>query len=186
MAVDILPPGVRNGSSVLPRQENGLNWLNQKDGNGYRGFMGASNEQGSSLAVMSHQDVLNGAGVNVTTSNGISMETEDVRCSSVTLEKASFTQVLNASSHQRPVHPAPAPPVTSSVSGCCMSLSSISNTFEPAHFNFLDSLNEAGLPSNPAVHNQINIPDSQYFIGTYNSQEEEFLNPFGPSFSDIL
>ncbi|XP_061481765.1 proto-oncogene c-Rel isoform X2 [Rhineura floridana] len=192
---DALHSSMQNGGSPSPGQESSQNWTGQKDGSIYRAYYGATNGQGSSssTASMSQQDMLNVSSaaasqpvcpINVTTANGISMEMEDSRCSRVTLEKASFTQVLNPSDHRRQVQPV-SHPGTSVAASSSISLSSVSNAFETMPFHYLESLTESRLPSNPAVQNPINSSNNQYF-STYSSQDEEFLNSFEGNFDAIL
>nr|XP_056709379.1 proto-oncogene c-Rel [Euleptes europaea] len=188
LMVDALHPSAQNGSTVSLGQENGQNWPNQTDV--YGGYFDATNSQRSLPSSVSPQDSLNVSGavtgqpiqhVNIPVSNGVSMEMEDSRCSSVTLE--SLAQVLNPTNHRRPGQAAPQAS-TSVAAPCNTSLSSMSNTFELNSYHFLDSLNESRLPSNPNLQNQVNGPSNQYF-SPYITQEE-LLNPFGDHFDDMV
>lgn len=188
LMVDGLHPGTQNGSSVPVGQENGRNWANQTDV--YRGYFDVTNSQGSSPSSASQQDILNASGtvtgqpiqhVTASISNGVNVEMEDARCSSVTLE--TLTQVLNPSNHRRPGQAAPHASMSAAAPGNT-SLNSMSNAFELNSFHFLDSLNESRLPSNPNLQNQISGPSNQYF-GSYMAQED-LLNPFGDHFDGML
>ncbi|XP_066468028.1 proto-oncogene c-Rel [Tiliqua scincoides] len=188
LAMDALHPSMQNGSALPFEQENGMTWANQKDGNIYRGYHDVTSSQGSSSSSsMSQQDMLNVSSsqpinsMNVAKTSSINMEMEDVRCSSITLEKTSFIQSLNPSNHRRQVQQPPQLG-TSAMATCSSSLSSMSNAFEPMHLNFL---NETSSSNSASVQNSINIPSNQYF-NMYGTQEEEFLNTFGRSFDDML
>lgn len=185
LMVDALHPSTQNGSAVPIGQENGRNWANQTDV--YRGYYDAANSQGSSPSSASSQDILNASGtvtgqaiqhMTAPISNGVNMEREDSRCSSVTLE--SF---LHPSNHRRPGQAAPHAS-TSVATPSNTSLNSMSNAFELNSFTILDSFNESRLRSNPNLQNQINNPSNQYF-GSYIAQEE-LLNPFGDSFGGMI
>ncbi|XP_060105621.1 proto-oncogene c-Rel [Heteronotia binoei] len=180
LMVDAFHPSTQNGSTVPVRQENGQKWANQPDA--HRGYFNATNGQGSSPSSASSQDILNVSGTvtgqpiphaTAPISNGVNMEMEDFRCSSITVE--SVAQVLNSSNHRRQSQATPHAS-TSVAAPCNTSLNSMSNAFELNSFHFLDSLNESRLPSNPSLQNQINGPNNQYF-GSYIAQEE-LLNPF--------
>lgn len=185
LAVDALHPSIQNGSALQFGQENGVTWTSQKDGNIYRGY-DVTSSQGSmsSSSPVSQQDMLNVSSshpihsMNVATANSISMEMEDVRCSSVSLEKTSFIQALNPSNNRRQVqHPSQLG--TSAVAASSSSFSSMTNSFEPMHHNFL---NETSSSNNPGLQNPIN---NQYF-SMYSTQEDDFLNTFGRGFDDML
>ncbi|XP_053103008.1 proto-oncogene c-Rel isoform X2 [Hemicordylus capensis] len=161
MAADGLHPSMQNGNALSLGQENVLNWASPKDGNAFRGFLGAPNNQGSP-SPMSQQDMLNACSAtasqpthhtNVAMPNGTSMEIEDGRCSSVTLEKTP--------------------------------LSSMSSGFEPLPLSFLDSLNEASPSGNPGLQHPMHMSNSQYF-SAFGTQEQEFFNSFGGNFEDII
>lgn len=182
----------QNGGSPSLGQETSLHWANEKDGNLYRALFGATNGQTSSASSMYQQDMLSVSSasgnqplrpVNVATPNGNGMEMDDARCSSVMLEKASFTQVLNPSDHRRQVQPASHPGMSVAVSGSASS-STISSAFETMPFAYLDSLNESRPPSNLAVQNPMNLSNNQYF--PYSTQDEEFLSSFGGNFDAII
>ncbi|XP_028580982.2 proto-oncogene c-Rel isoform X1 [Podarcis muralis] len=182
----------QNGGSPSLGQETSLHWANEKDGNLYRALFGATNGQTSSASSMYQQDMLSVSSasgnqplrpVNVATPNGNGMEMDDARCSSVMLEKASFTQVLNPSDHRRQVQPASHPGMSVAVSGSSSS-STISSAFETMPFAYLDSLNESRPPSNLAVQNPMNLSNNQYF--PYSTQDEEFLSSFGGNFDAII
>ncbi|XP_077189195.1 proto-oncogene c-Rel isoform X2 [Paroedura picta] len=170
----------QNGSAVPVDQENGRNWANQTDV--YRGYFDPTHNQESSPSSAPSQDILNVSGavtgqpiehITAPVSNGVNMETEDFRCSSVNLE--SLVQVLNPSNQRRPGQAAPH--ASTSVGGPCnTSLNSMSNAFERNSFHFMDSVSDSRLPSNPNIQNQISSSSNQYF-GSCIAQEELF-NPF--------
>ncbi|XP_062981443.1 proto-oncogene c-Rel [Elgaria multicarinata webbii] len=193
---DALHLHMQNGVSPSPGPENSLKWPNQKDRNMYRGFLGARNGQAASLSSspspsMSHQDMLNVSStvssqpihpVNVEMPNGISMEMEEARCPSVSLEKGSFTQVQNPSDPRRQVQPS-LHPGTSGAADYSSSLNS--STFETINFHYLDSLNDMRPPSNAALQNPTHMSHNQFF-SPYSTQDEEFLDSFGGNFDGIL
>ncbi|XP_007423639.1 proto-oncogene c-Rel [Python bivittatus] len=190
---DVLHPTMQNGGSPCLGQEKSLNWASQKEGNIYRGFLGTMIDHESTLssaspsASVSQQDMQNVSSIvnsqsihplNAAVPNGIGMEMEDSRCSDVNLEKSSFAQILNSSNHRKKVQPL-LPPAISAVATSSSSLTSMSNMFETPTFNYLASLNESGLPSNPNTINMSNFD-------TYSTQDDEFLNSIGSNFDSIL
>uniref|UniRef100_A0ACB8G966 Uncharacterized protein n=1 Tax=Sphaerodactylus townsendi TaxID=933632 RepID=A0ACB8G966_9SAUR len=188
MMVDPLHPRTQNGSAASTGQENGNNWANQTGV--YRGYFDATNSQRSSPLSVSPQDILNVSGtvahqsvqhVNIPLSDGVNMEMEDPRCSSVTLE--SLTQVLNPSNHRKLGQTA-SHASASVAASCNMSLSSMSSAFERNSYQFLNSLDKSSLPSNPNLQNQVNGPSNQYF-SPYIGQDE-LLNSFGDHFDAML
>nr|XP_060610603.1 proto-oncogene c-Rel [Anolis sagrei ordinatus] len=198
---DMLAPGLQNGGSPSLQQEQSLNWVNQKDKNFYRTFINTRNGPGASLSSLpsssppstTQQDLLNVSNtvanrpshpVNVTVANGLSMEMDDARCSSVTLEKASFAQVLNANCHGQQVQPIPHHG-TSAEAVCNSSLNSMSNAYQSLPFSYLESLSEVRPPSQPALQNSGNMSNNQYF-STYCTQDAELLNAFEGSFDAML
>ncbi|XP_042302822.1 LOW QUALITY PROTEIN: proto-oncogene c-Rel [Sceloporus undulatus] len=194
---DMLLHAFPNGGSPSLQLEQSLNWANQKDKNIYSEFIGTRNSQESSLSSLStsvsQPDLLSvsstvasqpGNSINVTMANGLSMEMDDAQCSSVTLEKASFAQVLNANDHRQQVQPMPHPsPLAEAV--CSSALNSMSNAYESLSFSYLDSLTEMRPPSNPGLQNSVSMSSNQFF-STYGTQDEEYLNALKGSFDAML
>nr|XP_020633036.1 proto-oncogene c-Rel [Pogona vitticeps] len=186
-AGDSFPTSMTNGGSLSLGQEYGLNWPGQKEG-----FVGAANGQGPSLLPsaspsVSHQDLLNASStvtsqppphpVNLSMINSLRMDVEDIRCQSVTLEKASFAQVSNQNDHRQQVsHPG-----TSAAPPCTSSFSSMPASYDMMAFHYLDSFSEPRSSSGSVLQNPISLSDNQYF-----TQDDEYLNSFGGSFDAII
>ncbi|KAH0622877.1 hypothetical protein JD844_025697 [Phrynosoma platyrhinos] len=189
---DMLLPAFANGSSPSLQLEQSLNWANQKDKNIYREFTATRNSEESSLSSLStsvsQPNLLSVSStvasqpnhsINVTMVNGLSTDMDDVRCSSVILEKASFAQVLNSNDHRQQVQPLPHPSALAEAV-CSSSLNSMSNAYD-ASFPYLNNLTEVRPPSNPGLQNSVSMSSNQYF-----TQDEEFLNAFKGSFDAML
>ncbi|KAJ7341301.1 hypothetical protein JRQ81_005238 [Phrynocephalus forsythii] len=185
------PKSMTNGGSPSLGQEHGLNWTSRKEGNVCKGFVGAANGQGSPLLLPSgsQQDLMNASStvtsqsahpVSLSMFNGVSMDLEDLRCSSVALEKATFAQVSNQNEHGRQGPPV-SHPASSGAAPCTTSFNSLSNPYDMMTYHFMDSFSEGRPTSSSALHNSVGLPDSQYF-----AQDEEYLNSFGGSFDAMI
>ncbi|XP_027678123.1 proto-oncogene c-Rel isoform X1 [Chelonia mydas] len=190
--MDALNPNPQNSSSLSALPENVLNWTDQKDLNYYRDF---ASTNGIGASAMSQQDMQNVSDssimhqahtINVTAPSIVNMETDEMGCMSMNVEKASFNQVLNPSDHRRQIHQVPSTS-TSLAASCSSSFSSQSNAFHSAAYNFADPqvVNESRPPSTLIQNNQNSASNSQYYMGGTQG-EEEFLNSFGTTLEDLL
>uniref|UniRef100_A0A8D0L5T2 REL proto-oncogene, NF-kB subunit n=1 Tax=Sphenodon punctatus TaxID=8508 RepID=A0A8D0L5T2_SPHPU len=179
-AMDGLHPNQQNGSGFLSQADQISNWTIQKDVIPYRNFV---NPSGMVAPAMPQQEMLTMSTastfhqthpINTTSPSSINMETDDMRCTSVSLEKASFNQVLNPRDHRKHCSQMSSPN-PSGVASSSTSFSPQAPEFDTSMLNLLDILNEPRSSSNLVQNNQINFPNSQYY-GTDETQSEEIYN----------
>ncbi|XP_044864292.1 proto-oncogene c-Rel isoform X2 [Mauremys mutica] len=191
--MDALHPNPQSSSSLSALHENVLHWTDQKDINYYRDFISTN---GIGASAMSQQDMQNVSDssimhqahtINVTAPSIVNMETDDMGCMSMNVEKASFNQVLNPNDHRRQIHQAPSTS-TSLAASCSSSFSSQSNAFHSAAYGFLDPqvMNESGSLSNLIQNNQNSASESQYYTDGGTQGEEELLSAFGVNFEGLF
>uniref|UniRef100_A0A8C0GL33 REL proto-onco, NF-kB subunit n=1 Tax=Chelonoidis abingdonii TaxID=106734 RepID=A0A8C0GL33_CHEAB len=190
--MDALHPNPQSSSSLSALHENVLHWTDQKDINYYRDF---TSTNGIGASAMSQQDMQNVSDssimhqahtINVTAPSIVNMETDDMGCMSMNVEKASFNQVLNPNDHRRQIHQTPSISTSLAASGSS-SFSSQSNAFHSAAYGFLDPqvMNESRSPSNLIQNNQNSASNSQYYTdGTQG--EEELLSSFEVHFEALF
>ncbi|KFV60523.1 Proto-oncogene c-Rel, partial [Tyto alba] len=131
-------------------------WPGEKDSGFYRNFvsangMGAVVESTADMQGVSSNSIAHQAHpASVSTASIVSMETDDMNCTSINFDK--YNPVLNASSHRQQLHqvpPACPPP----------------NLADPAVYSFIDQevLSESRLSTNPLPNHQNSIADNQYY-----------------------
>ncbi|XP_006122239.1 proto-oncogene c-Rel isoform X1 [Pelodiscus sinensis] len=189
--MDALHPNPQNNSSLSALHDNVLNWTDQKEIDFYRNF---TSTNGLGTSSMSQQDMQNVSDssimhqvhtISVTAPCIDNMETDEIGCMSLNVEKASFNQVLNPSDHRRQIHQVPSNS-TSLAASCSSSFSSQSNAFHSAGFGFLDpqTVNESSSPSNLIQNNQNSSSNSQYY--TDGTEGEEYFSTFGVPLEALL
>ncbi|NXY21218.1 REL protein, partial [Atrichornis clamosus] len=113
------PPPAAPGSSSLPAfHDSPLNWHDEKDPGFYRGY-GSTNGLGAAVAASTDlQSVSSSAALHAALPGGASsagmvgMDTDDMNCTSISLEK--FSAVLNAGGHRQQLQLPPAGPAPGS------------------------------------------------------------------------
>uniref|UniRef100_A0A8C3XR94 REL proto-oncogene, NF-kB subunit n=1 Tax=Chelydra serpentina TaxID=8475 RepID=A0A8C3XR94_CHESE len=190
--MDALHPNPQSSSSLSALHGNVLNWTDQKDINYYQDF---TSTNGIGALAMSQEDMQNVSDssimhqahtINGTAPSIVNMETDEMGCMSMNVEKASFNPVLNPSDHRRQIHQMPSTS-TSLAASCSSSFSSQSNAFHSAAYSFLNPqvVNESRSPSNLIQNNQNSASSSQYYTdGTQG--EEELLNSFEVTLDALL
>ncbi|XP_062427493.1 proto-oncogene c-Rel isoform X2 [Rhea pennata] len=182
-----VPHASAQGSGALPAfHETPLNWADEKDPSFYRSFgntngIGAvapadmQNVSSSSLVHQAHP-------TSVTTASIVSMETDDMNCSSINFEK--YNQVLHASNHRQQLHQVP-PACTPVAAPGTTPFTSQSNLADPAAYSFLDQevLSESRLSTNPLQNHQNSIAENQYY-DTDGVHSDELYSSF--QFDSIL
>ncbi|XP_067421300.1 proto-oncogene c-Rel isoform X2 [Emydura macquarii macquarii] len=175
--MDSLHPNPQNNTSLSALPENVMNWTDQKDINFYRDF---NSTNGIGTSSMSHQDMQNVSdssiidqahAINVRASSIVNMETDEMGCMSMNIEKASFNPVL--SDHRRQIHQVPSTS-TSLAASCSSSFSSQSSAFHSAAYSYLDPqvVNESRSPSNLIQNNQNSASNSQYYTAGTQGDED--------------
>lgn len=98
----------------------------------------------------------------VTTASIVSMETDDMNCTSINFEK--YNQVLHASNQRQQLHQVP-PACTPVAAPGSTPFNSQSNLADPAAYSFIDQevLSESRLSTNPIQNHQNSIADNQYY-----------------------
>uniref|UniRef100_A0A8C8VEE0 REL proto-oncogene, NF-kB subunit n=1 Tax=Pelusios castaneus TaxID=367368 RepID=A0A8C8VEE0_9SAUR len=177
--MDALHSHPQNGSSLSALHENAMNWTDQKDIDFYRDF---SSTNGLAAASMSQQDMQNisessimhqAHTINVGAPSIVNMETDEMGCMSMNVEKASFNSVLNPSDHRGQIHQVPSTS-TSLAASCSSSFNSQSSAFHSAAYGYLDPqvMNESRSASNPIPNNQNSASNSQYYMDATQGEEE--------------
>ncbi|XP_074845572.1 proto-oncogene c-Rel isoform X2 [Carettochelys insculpta] len=190
--MDPLHPNPQNSSSLSVLHDHILNWADQKDTDYCRDF---TNINGMAVPPISQQDVQNVSESsivpqahvrNVTAPCMVNMETDEIGCMSMNVEKAPFNQVLNPSDHRMQVHQISSNS-TSLGASCSSSFSSQSSAFHSACYSFLDpqAVNESRSPSNLTQNNPNSSSNSQYYTDGIQG-EEELLGSFGVPIEALL
>ncbi|XP_074673269.1 proto-oncogene c-Rel isoform X1 [Strix aluco] len=167
-AADAPQPSAQ-GSGALPAfHDNPLNWPDEKDSGFYRNFgsangMGAAAVSSAEMQSVSSNSVVHQAHpASVSTASLVSMETDDMNCTSINFEK--YNPVLTTSNPRQQLHQVPpaCPPVAPPGSA---PFNSQSNLADPAVYSFIDQevLNESRLSANPMPNHQNSIADNQYY-----------------------
>ncbi|XP_019404775.1 PREDICTED: proto-oncogene c-Rel [Crocodylus porosus] len=188
---EALPTNSQNSSSLSVLQENIPNWTDEKEQNFYSNFI-STNGMGTSF--MPQRDMQNVSSssshqahpINVTAPSIVNMETDDIRCSSINFEKASFSQDLNLTDHRRQIHQMSLTN-TSAVPSCSASFNSPYNAFDPTAYTFMDPgvLNEVRSSSSAIQNNQNGIPSNPYYI-TDGAQGDDVYNSSEVNFDALL
>ncbi|NXD76242.1 REL protein, partial [Halcyon senegalensis] len=165
---DVPQPAPQGTSAVPPFHDSPLNWPDEKDAGFYRNF-GSTNGMGvgvvstADLQSVSSNSIAHQAHpTGVSTASIVNMETDDMNCTSINLEK--YNPVLNASGHRQQLH---------QVLSACPSVAapgstpfnSQSNLADPSVYSYIDQevLNQSRLSTNPIPNHQNSIADNQYY-----------------------
>ncbi|NXN18277.1 REL protein, partial [Indicator maculatus] len=166
----LLPQG-----SLPAYQENPLNWPDEKD-LGFDWNLGGISGMGVGLSTPDLQSISSNSITHqahltsTSTASTVSMETDDMNCTSMYLEK--YNPVLNTSNPRQQLHQAP-PACPSVAAPGSAPFNSHSNLDDPAVYGFLDQvLNQSRPFTNPIPNHQNNIVDIQYYDTVGVSTEE--------------
>ncbi|XP_054239488.1 proto-oncogene c-Rel [Indicator indicator] len=166
----LLPQG-----SLPAYQENPLNWPDEKD-LGFDWNLGGISGMGVGLSTPDLQSISSNSITHqahltsTSTASTVSMETDDMNCTSMYLEK--YNPVLNTSNHRQQLHQAP-PACPSVAAPGSAPFNSHSNLDDPSVYGFLDQvLNQSRPFTNPIPNHQNNIVDIQYYDTVGVSTEE--------------
>ncbi|NXP71979.1 REL protein, partial [Ramphastos sulfuratus] len=166
----LLPQG-----SLPAYHENPLNWPDEKD-SGFDWNLGAISGMGVGLSTPDLQSISSNSITqqarltSASTASIVNMETDDMNCTSMYLEK--YNPVLNTSNHRQQLHQAP-PACPSVAAPGSAPFNSHSNLDDPAVYGFLDQvLNQPRPFTNPIPNHQSNIADTQYYDTVGVSTEE--------------
>ncbi|XP_064002143.1 proto-oncogene c-Rel isoform X2 [Pogoniulus pusillus] len=156
----LLPQG-----SLSAYHENSLNWPDEKDSS-FDWNLGGISGMGVGLSTpdpqsISSNSITQQAHLTSTSTAGIvNMETDDMNCTSMYLEK--YNPVLNTSNHRQQLQQAPPACPTVAAPGSAP-FNSHSNLDDPSVYGFLDQmLNQSRPFTNPIPSHQNNIADIQY------------------------
>ncbi|NXE92240.1 REL protein, partial [Menura novaehollandiae] len=179
------PQPAAPGSSSLPAfHDTPLNWPDEKDSGFYRNYgstngLGAVVVSSADLQSVSSSGALHAALPGGASSAGVvGMDTDDMNCTSISLEK--FSAVLNAGSHRQQLQLPPAGPAPGSSSGGAAAFASQPSLADPV-FSFIDQevLSEPRLSSG----HQGSLADGQFY-DTSGVHTDELYQSF--SFDNIL
>ncbi|NXG43824.1 REL protein, partial [Psilopogon haemacephalus] len=156
----LLPQG-----SLSAYHENPLNWPDEKDSD-FDWNLGGISGMGMGLSTPDLQSTSNNSITqqarltSTSTASIVNMETDDMNCTSMYLEK--YNPVLNTSNHRQQLHQAP-PACPSVAAPGSAPFNSHSNLDDPTVYGFLDQvLNQSRPFTNPIPNHQNNIADIQY------------------------
>ncbi|XP_068009348.1 proto-oncogene c-Rel isoform X2 [Melanerpes formicivorus] len=156
----LLPQG-----SLPAYHENPLNWPDEKD-SGCDWNLGGISSMGVGLSTPDLQSISSNSITHqarltsTSTASIVNMETDDMNCTSMYLEK--YSPVLNTSNHRQQL-PQALPSCPSVEAPGSAAFNSHSNIDDPAVYGFLDQvLNQSRPFSNPIPNHQNNIADIQY------------------------
>ncbi|NXI59898.1 REL protein, partial [Chloroceryle aenea] len=165
---DVPQPAPQGTSTLPPFHDNPLNWPDEKDSGFYRNFvstngMGVGVVSTADLQSISSNNIAHQAhSTGVSTASIVSMETDDMNCTSINLEK--YNPVLNASGHRQQL-----PQVLSACPSVAAPgstpFNSQPNLPDPAVYSYIDQevLNPSRLPTNPIPNHQDSVADNQYY-----------------------
>ncbi|NXF89482.1 REL protein, partial [Eubucco bourcierii] len=152
-------------SSLPAYHENPLNWPDEKD-SGFDWNLGGISGMGVGLSTPDLQSISSNSITqqarltSTSTASIVNMETDDMNCTSMYLEK--YNPVLNTSNHRQQLHQAP-PACPSVAAPGSAPFNSHSTLDDPAVYGFLDQvLNQSRPFANPIPNHQNNIADIQY------------------------
>ncbi|NWX24312.1 REL protein, partial [Aegotheles bennettii] len=159
-----VPQPAAQGSSALPAfHDTPLNWPDEKDSGFYRNFntangMGAVAVSTAEVQGVSGNSIMHQAHpTSVSTASIVSMDTDDMNCTSINFEK--YNSVLSASNHRQQLHQVPVAAPGSTP------FNSQSNLADPSVYGYLDQevLSQSRLPTNPLANHQNSIADNQFY-----------------------
>ncbi|NXY91199.1 REL protein, partial [Alcedo cyanopectus] len=165
-----MPQPAAQGTGLPPFHDTPLNWPDEKDSAFYRSF-GSTNGMG--VGVMATAELQNVSSnsiapqaqpASVSTASIVSMETDDMNCTSINLEK--YNPMLNTSGHRQQLPQVLAACQPVATPGSSTPFNSQSNLADPAVYNcYIDqeALNQSRLSTNPVPNQQHSIAENQYY-----------------------
>ncbi|NXP48685.1 REL protein, partial [Heliornis fulica] len=167
-AAEVPPPAAYHDTS--------LNWPDEKDSGFYRNF-GSANGMGAAPPPSSTADMQsassNSTAHSVSTASVVSMETDDLNCTSMNFDKYNLVLSVSNARQQLPQVPPACPSVAAAGS---TSFTSQSNLADPAVYGFLDQevLSEPRAPAGLIPNHQNSLADNQF----YDAHADEFYQSF--------
>ncbi|NXV82662.1 REL protein, partial [Atlantisia rogersi] len=182
-AAEVPPPTAQGGSALSAFQDSPLNWPDEKDSGFYRNFgstngMGAASSSTADMQNVSTNSIVH----SVSTASIISMETDDMNCTSINFDK--FNPVLSASNPRQQLHQVP-PACPSVAAPGSTPFNSQSNLADPTVYSFIDQevLSEPRAPTGLIPNHQNSIADNQFY-DTDGAHADELYQSF--PFDSIL
>ncbi|NWI63728.1 REL protein, partial [Todus mexicanus] len=165
---DVPQPAPQATGALPPFHDNPLNWPDEKDSGFYRNFgsangMGAGSASTADLQSVSSSSIAHQAHpTGVSTASIVNMETDDMNCTSINLEK--YNPVLNTSGHRQQLHQV-LPACPSVAAPGSTAFNSPTNLADPTVYGYLDQdvLSQSRLSTNPIPNHQNSIADNQYY-----------------------